>query len=113
VRYRFVLGLKDKDEAQRQYEKILKSNPDYASAIYGLGGIYWTRDRDYKRAKEMIEKAISMAPDDDTLKQNLKEFERLAFLERDKIIRKALREGKIKLGELCKVDFKTGEVISA
>ena len=60
-------------QASRQFEEILKVDPDFGDAYYYLGAIR-VRQRDYERAEEAYSHAINLDP------SSAKAYERLAHL---------------------------------
>ena len=49
------------DDAKKDFEKTLEINPNYAPAASNLSAIY-IKQKDYKKAQEMADKAIKNDP---------------------------------------------------
>lgn len=59
------------EEAQKSYERILKSWPESMSAMIGLGNLAYARG-DYKTSVKVLRQAHSLYPDSEVVQHNLK-----------------------------------------
>jgi tetratricopeptide (TPR) repeat protein len=57
-------------EAERDYEKALRLNPNYAEALNNLGAVYYG-EKNYKDAERAYKKAIKLSPKSATFYSNL------------------------------------------
>ncbi len=113
----FYLGsiyeeLKKRPQAILELKKSLELKPDYDEALNYLGYIYVEENRNLDEAERMINKALSMQPDNGAyvdsmgwlhfkqgkLKEALKELERAASLMEDPVIYDHLGDAYFKIG---------------
>ncbi len=59
-----------RDEASREYETILNQQPDFAPALTGLGALR-ARDGRFKEAEDLLRRALSRDPANDTTRFDL------------------------------------------